>query len=27
MLKGYRTWIYLGVIVIPFALALAFAVW
>jgi len=25
--EGYRTWIYLGVIVIPFALALAFAVW
>ena len=25
--EGYRTWIYIGVIVIPFALALAFAVW
>jgi len=25
--EGYRTWIYLGVIVIPFALALAFAIW
>ena len=25
--EGYRTWIYLGVIVVPFALALAFAIW
>lgn len=25
--EGYRTWIYIGVIVVPFALALAFAVW
>ena len=25
--EGYRTWIYLGVIVVPLALALAFAIW
>jgi TRAP-type C4-dicarboxylate transport system permease small subunit len=25
--EGYRTWIYLGVIVVPFALALAFTIW
>ena len=25
--EGYRTWIYLGVVIIPFALALAFAIW
>ena len=25
--EGYRTWIYLGLIVAPFALALAFAIW
>jgi hypothetical protein len=25
--EGYRTWIYLGLIVAPFALALAFATW
>jgi len=25
--EGYRTWIYLGMIVVPFALLLAFAIW
>jgi hypothetical protein len=25
--EGYRTWIYLGLIVAPFALTLAFAIW
>jgi len=25
--EGYRTWIYLGLLLAPFALALAFAIW
>lgn len=25
--EGYRTWLYLGLVVVPFALICAFAVW
>jgi hypothetical protein len=25
--EGYRTWVYLGLVVAPFALAIAIAIW